>query len=113
MARFLDMVNSAISRELSKDQILRGALTSNRDIRKGSPDISSLEEMANDLFDVVDEITGLLRECEVGSSTRSRLERMRYNISKYLDPICCACGESPARYTNDAWYCEKCVEVER
>lgn len=102
MARFLEMVERIFKK---REQ--------NREALRKDPDYSSLEEMANDLFEVVDEITGLLHGCGVGASTRIRLERMRYKLATYLEPICCVCDESPARWTNDAYYCDKCVEVEK
>lgn len=76
-------------------------------------DRSSLEEFANDLDELLDDIWLLIHSPTMPMSWKNKLERIRYKLAKYTTPICCVCGESPARWTNDAWYCTKCVEVEK
>ena len=74
-------------------------------------DRSSLEEMAVDLIEIQEDISLVLNSTNTPLN-KCRLESARYRLATYLEPICCVCGESPARYTNDTWYCTKCVEVE-
>ena len=73
-------------------------------------DRSSLEEFANDLVEIQDYMTGIIKFAKIPIETKALLSHMRYKLASYLDPICCVCGESSARYVNDGWYCERCVK---
>ncbi len=72
-------------------------------------DKSSLEEMAVDLADIQDALTSLIEYGTISLVAKRVLKQARYRLATYLKPICCACGETPARYTKDAYYCERCV----
>ena len=77
-------------------------------------DRSSLEEMEEDLNQIFDDMDFMIKHVgNIHWRTKEMLESMRYRLATYLEPICCVCAESPARYVNDAWYCGKCVEVEK
>lgn len=73
-------------------------------------DKSSLEDMAVDIDESLDDIWLLIHSPTMPVSWKTKLERIRYKLAKYTTPVCCLCGESPARYTNDAYYCERCVK---
>ena len=73
-------------------------------------DKSSLEELAEDLSQIFDDMDFIIKHGVIGNI--ERLKSARYRLATYLEPICCACGESPARWTNDAYYCERCVKHE-
>jgi hypothetical protein len=105
------MIDNLIEKKMQNQEALRNESGPYLDLRKDS-DYSSLEEFTNDLAEIQDDMTTLISYIGSlgGISARSRLERMRYKLASYLDPICCVCSESPARYINDAWYCVKCVE---
>jgi hypothetical protein len=69
---------------------------------------NDLEELENDLEEIREDILILLKNPIFSNS--EQLKNIRYRIGKWLRlKNCCVCGESPARYTNDAWYCERCV----
>jgi len=72
-------------------------------------DKSDLEEMANDLEELEMDMWLLINSPTKPLGWKTKLEQMRYKIAIYLDPICCVCGRSPARYVNNSWYCERCV----
>lgn len=72
-------------------------------------DKSDLEEFANDLLEIQDRITSILEHPPEGKA-KFLLEEIRYKLATWTIPICCVCGESPARYVNDGWYCERCVK---
>jgi hypothetical protein len=75
-----------------------------------SMDKSDLEGMASELGHVFDMLGHILkRDDRILPSTKVTLEKERYVLATYLIPICCVCAGSPARYVNDAWYCEKCM----
>lgn len=75
-------------------------------------DRSSLEEFAEDLESIQDEMTSMINHGTISHVEKTILKRLRYKLATYTTPICCLCGESPARYTNDAYYCERCVVKE-
>lgn len=112
MTKFLEMITDqlkdVIKRIVCSSSIQLSAVD-NLIIELKIKPISDLEEMSNDLSKIQDDMTLLLRDQRIGTSTRLTIERMRYRLATYLEPICCVCGESPARFTNDAYYCERCV----
>ena len=80
-------------------------------------DRSSLEEMAEDLNQIFDDLSWILandqEKWQCGNAAKNMLKRMRYRLATYLDPVCASCckgsEEGRIRYTNDGWYCERCV----
>jgi hypothetical protein len=109
MARFLDFIEAVFEKKEQNQEALRNQSGPYLDLRK-DPDVLSLAAMENDLQEIVDEMTHLIKDGNTVPYMKLKLESMRYRLASYVSPICCVCGESPATWSEngDGWYCEKC-----
>jgi len=113
MVRFLEMVNEQL-----KDTVKRMANSLGQELSAVDNLLielrirpsSDLEEMASDLEAIQDSMTDLIDYGTISLVAKRLLKQMRYKLAQYTTPICVSCGESPARYVNDGWYCERCVK---
>jgi hypothetical protein len=118
MARFLELIKAGIE-ELKHNWDWKDGQYSDRDDTLDEVieilEESNLDEMENDLQEIVDEMTHLIKDGNTVPYMKLKLESMRYRLASYVSPICCVCGESTATWSKngDGWYCERCVEVEK
>jgi hypothetical protein len=108
MARFLDIMDNVFEKKSQNQEALRNDSGPYLDLRK-DPDVSSLEEMANDIEEVLDRISSFLKHPPDGKA-KFLLEEIRYKLANWTDPVCCICAGKPAEWSKngDGWYCEKC-----